>query len=157
MSFSILPPSSNFIFTATISIYQLVNPINTGVFRTWNNQQRAVSRTNQKSSFKWHNLFFYSNTFFSLKNPYLKSVFFIQNCSLRVALNRKGFEKSLYVRTYVVKNWWSYKNILEPLRYRMHEILAQCTSYFLFGTWYLLCFDQNKQKSMLPKLRVNHW
>ena len=32
ISFSILPPSSNFIFTATISIYQLINPITTGVY-----------------------------------------------------------------------------------------------------------------------------
>ena len=32
ISFSILPPWSNFIFTATISIYQLINPINTGVY-----------------------------------------------------------------------------------------------------------------------------
>ena len=33
-SFSILPQWSNFIFTAIISSYQLINPINTGVFRT---------------------------------------------------------------------------------------------------------------------------
>ena len=32
--FSILPTWSNFIFTATISVYQLINPINMGVCKT---------------------------------------------------------------------------------------------------------------------------
>ena len=39
--------------------------------------------------------------------------------------------------------------------YCMHEILIHFMPCFSFGTWYLLCFDQNKQKSKLDK--VNHW
>ena len=105
-SFSILPPWSNFIFSAIISIYQLINnPINTGVFWTWNKAWRTVLRTNQKS-FPSNDItyFFNGNTFFPLKNPYLKSVFFKKKkYSLRVVLNMPGFEKSLYVRAYVRK------------------------------------------------------
>ena len=67
-----------------------------------------------------------------------------------------GFDKSLYVRTSVpAKLVFVQKYFIT--RYLTHEILIQCTSCFLFGTWYLLCFDQHKQKSKLNKLRVNHW
>ena len=43
-----------------------------------------------------------------------------------------------------VKNWYSYKKNF-------------FFSSFSFSIWYLLCFDQNKQKSNLDKVRVNHW
>ena len=102
-SFSILPPWSNFIFIATISIYQLINPINTGVFRTWNNQRRAVLRTNQKSFPSNDITYFFTVTHFFYSKHLIWKVcfFFFQDCSLRVPLNRSGFEKSLYVRIYV--------------------------------------------------------
>ena len=60
---------------ATISIYQLINSINTGVCRTWNIQGRAEWRTSKKS-FPLNGItYFYSNIFLSLKTLYLKSVF----------------------------------------------------------------------------------
>ena len=75
LSFSILPPCSNFIFIATISICQLINSINTGVFKTWNIQGNAEWRTNEKPFLQMILPTFYSNTFLSLKTHNLKSVF----------------------------------------------------------------------------------
>ena len=51
------------------------------------------------------------------------------------------------VRTYV-KNWYSCKNILQVVRFRIYTILIHCTPYYSFGILYL-CFDQNKQQSKL--------
>ena len=73
-----------------------------------------------------------------------KVFFFFQNCFLRVALNRPGFNKSVYVRTYVREKLVVLQKYY--VRYRTHEILIQSTSYFLFITGYLLRFDQNKLK-----------
>ena len=142
---------SSFIFTATTSIYQLINPINTGVFRTWNNQRSTVLRTSQRSfPSNYITYFFNSNTFPSLKTPCLKSVFF-QNCFLRVALNRPGFNKSVYVRTYVREKLVVLQKYY--VRYRTQDILIQCMSYFLFVTEYL----SKQAKSKLHKVKVNHW
>ena len=61
------------------------------------------------------------------------------------------------VQQITVKNWWLYKNILQLVCCRRHKILIHCTTCYSFGTWYLLCFDQSKQKSKIDKVKVNHW
>ena len=99
-SFSVLLPWSNFIFTAIISIYPLINPINTGVFRTWDTSEEQCCAPTRKASLHMTLSIFYITHLFHSKILNWKVIFF-QNCSLRVALNRLEFEKSLYVCTYV--------------------------------------------------------
>ena len=89
-SFSILPPWSNFIFTAAISIYQLINRINTGVYL-------APAR---KAFLQMILLIILKRHISLTQNTSFEKLFFFQNCCLRGALNRPGFYKSLYVRTY---------------------------------------------------------
>ena len=61
------------------------------------------------------------------------------------------------VRTYV-KNWYSCKNILQVVRFRIYTILIHCTPYYSFGILHLLCFDQNKQQSKLAiDVCISYW
>ena len=142
-SFSVLPPWYNFIFTSTIFIYQLINLINTGVFRTWNNQRSAVFCASQKSFPSNDIIYFLTVThFFHSKHFIWKVLFFFQNCFLRIELNRPGLDKSVYVHFYVREKLVVVQKYYAS--YHTHEILIKCTSYFWFVTGYLLCFDQNK-------------
>ena len=100
MSFSILPPSSNFIFTATISIYQLVNPINTGVFRTWNNQRRAVLRTNQKSFPSNDIIYFFTVIHFFHSKIRIWKVFFYSKLLSQGSIEQKRVRK-ITIRAYL--------------------------------------------------------
>ena len=79
---------------ATVSIYQLINPSNTGVSRTWNNPESAQMRTCQKSfpSNDITNYFFTIKHFLHSKHLIWK-VSFYQNCCLMVALNRIIYQK----------------------------------------------------------------
>ena len=136
-SFSILPPWPNFIFTAIISIYQLINPINMRGFRTWNTQRRAVLRTNQKSFPQMTLPIFLTVThFFHSKILIWKVFFFKKSCPVRVALNRPGFEKSLYLRTCVSEN------LVVVQKYFITSTLLYAwdssTVYAIFFVWHLI-------------------
>ena len=105
---------------------------------------RTVLRASQKSFSSNDITYFFTVKHFLHSKHLIWKVLFFQNCFLRVALNRPGFSKSVYVRTYVREKLVVVQKYY--VRYRTHETLIQCTSYFLFVTGYLLCFDQNKLK-----------
>ena len=99
-SFSVLPPWSNFIFRATISIYQLINTINTAVFRIWNNQNRAVLRTSQKSFLSNDITYFFIVTRFFYSKQLIWKVFFFSKLLSQASIEQARVRK-ITVRAYV--------------------------------------------------------
>ena len=143
---------SSFIFTAIISIYQLINPINTGVFRTWNNQRSTVLRTSQRSfPSNYITYFFNNNTFPSLKTRYLKSVFFSELLSQGSIEQTRVQQISVceYLRTWKIGGR---TKILCTLSYTWHSnvILFICH-------WIFIMLWSKQAKSKLHKVKVNHW
>ena len=94
---------SHYFFTATISIYQLINPVNTGDFRTWNNQRSAVLRASQKSFPSNDITYFFTVTYFLHSKHLIWKVFFCAKLLSHGSIEQARFRQSsvrAYLRTW---------------------------------------------------------